>query len=63
MHRWLVAKAQKEHLRIYITGIDMSSAFDTIILEELVKILEKIVVDDEVMMCSLLCNTTLAAYF
>lgn len=44
---------------MYITGIGMPSAFDTIIREELVKILEKIVGDDEVRMCKLLFNTTL----
>ena len=39
-YRWIIAKAQKEKEKIYITGIDLSSAFDTIIREKLVIILE-----------------------
>ena len=30
-YRWIIAKAQKVKEKIYITGIDLSSAFDTII--------------------------------
>ena len=41
-YRWIIAKAQKAKEKIYITGIDLSSAFDTIIREKLVVILETI---------------------
>ena len=57
-HRWIAAKAQNEKISIYITGIDMSSAFDTIIREELVKILEQILHEDEMRMCRLLLSQT-----
>ena len=29
-HRWIAAKAQEQEITVLITGIDMSSAFDTI---------------------------------
>ena len=41
-YRWIIAKTQKVKEKIYITGIDLSSAFDTIIREKLVVILETI---------------------
>ena len=35
VYRWIIAKAQKAKEKIFITGIDLSSAFDTIIREKL----------------------------
>ena len=37
-HRWIAAKAQEQDISVHITGIDMSSAFDTIYKEELLEI-------------------------
>ena len=34
-HRWMIAKTQVEKIKIFITGIDMSSAFDTIYRDQL----------------------------
>ena len=39
VYRWIIAKAQKVKEKIYITGIDLSSAFNTIIREKSVVIL------------------------
>ena len=59
-HRWNTAKIQKEDSKVFITGLDMSSAFDTIIREDLIKVLENILHEDEVRMVRLLLsNTTL----
>ena len=47
-------------MKVHITGLDMSSAFDTIIREELINILENILHEGEVRMVRLLLsNTTL----
>ena len=59
-HRWIAAKVKKKQMKVYITGLDMSSAFDTIIREELINIPENILHEDEVRMVRLLLsNTTL----
>ena len=46
-HRWLAAKAQEQEITIHITGIDMSSAFNTLLREELMKIATEIFNEDE----------------
>jgi hypothetical protein len=49
---------------VKITGLDMSSAFDTVDREELLKVLEDIVNEDELRMCRLLLsNTTMKLRF
>ena len=59
-HRFMIAKALSKQVTIYITGLDLSSAFDTIRRDELIKILGNIINDDEVRMIRLLLsNTTL----
>ena len=59
-HRWMTAKTQAQDISIFITGIDMSSAFDTIHRDELFKIVEKILDEDELRILStLLSETTL----
>ena len=59
-HRWLTARTQKYNEKIYITGIDMSSAFDTIKREKLIQIYSSFLNADELrMMRLLLANTTL----
>ena len=46
-HKWLAAKTKKEDVEIKITGIDMSSAFDTIDRQTLLDILREIIEEDE----------------
>ena len=59
-YKWISAKTQKSQIRVYITSIDMSSAFDTIRREQLVDIAKKFLDEDEVRMIQLLLsNTTL----
>ena len=59
-YRWILAKVQEIEIKIYIVGIDMSSAFDTIDRNKLVQILETFLDEDEVRMVRrLLSKTTL----
>ena len=59
-HRWIAAKIQRENLKAHITGIDMTSAFDTIRRDDLINILETIIGEDKVRFARLLLsNTTL----
>ena len=59
-YRWIAAKAQKEDLKIYSTGIDMSSAFDTIDRQTVLNIADRIIDEDESkILRALLCDTTL----
>ena len=53
-----LAKAQNVEEKIYITGIGLSSAFDTIIREKLVVILETILHKDELQMVKFLLKDT-----
>ena len=46
-YRWIIAKAQKAKEEIYVTGIDLSSAFDTIMRGKLTVILEAPLDKDE----------------
>ena len=57
-YRLIIAKPQKVKENIYITGIDLSSAFDTIIREKLVAILETILHKDELQMVQFLLKDT-----
>ena len=54
----MIAKAQKKQIDLYITGLDLSSAFDTINREELISILTKIVDKDALRMIRLLLSNT-----
>ena len=59
-YRWIAAKAQNEDLKIYSTGIDMSSAFDTIDRQTVLNIADRIIDEDESrILRALLCDTTL----
>ena len=59
-YRWIAAKTQKENIQIYSTGIDMSSAFDTIHRDQIISIAQKILQEDEMRMLHLLlADTTL----
>ena len=59
-YSWIIPKTQISQIKVYITGIDMSSAFDTIRCEQLISIVKKFLDEDEVRMIQLLVsNTTL----
>ena len=47
-HRWIAARVQKWQEKVYITGIDMSSAFDTIRRKKLIEIFATFLEEDEV---------------
>ena len=49
---------QKENIEIFITGIDFSSAFDTIRRSELLKIAEEFLEEDEIRMIRYLLSNT-----
>ena len=57
-HRWIIAKAQEENITIYMTGIDMSSAFDTISRNKLLEITNEILDDDEMRILRILLSET-----
>ena len=57
-YRWMIAKAQTVKERIYVTGIDLSSAFDTIDRHKLIHLLKQIVGPDEVQMIKVLLRDT-----
>ena len=59
-YRWMIAKTQIVKETILVTGIDLSSAFDTIDRNKLIDILKDIVDEDELAMIKyLLKNTSL----
>ena len=60
-YRWMLAKIQRyENLHLHVTGLDMSSAFDTINREDLLKTLFNLIDEDEYRMIQLLlADTTL----
>ena len=57
-YRWIAAKAQKEEITIYSTGIDMSSAFDTIERRKVIEITEMFLNEDELRMLHVLLSKT-----
>jgi hypothetical protein len=59
-YKWIIAKIQKQQTEVFVTGIDMTAAFDTIERKKLIEIYEKIASKDDVqMMTALISNTTL----
>ena len=58
-HKWLAAKTKKEDVEIKITGIDMSSAFDTIDRQTLLDILREIAEEDELRIVRFLLSDTI----
>ena len=58
-HRFLAAKAQSEQIEIYITGIDMSAAFDTIKRDKILDIAKDFLQEDECRMIQFLLSNTL----
>ena len=60
VHRWMAAKTQVQDITIFITGIDMSSAFNTIYRDELFKIIEEFLDEDDLQILrTLLAEATL----
>ena len=57
-YRWIIAKTQDYKITIYITGIDMSSAFDTINRKKLLEIAERIMDEDGQRMLQILLSDT-----
>ena len=55
-YRWMIAKAQTVGIEINITGIDISSAFDTIIRSKLLDILNTFLDEDEIQIIRLLLS-------
>ena len=59
-HRWMAAKTQVQDIAIFITGINMSSSFDTIYRDELFKIVEEFLDEDDLgILSTLLAEITL----
>ena len=58
-HKWLAAKVQKEKEEIFITGIDFSSAFDTIKRSKLIQIINEFLEEDEIRMIRYLLSNTI----
>ena len=57
---WIISKVLGYDITVYVTGIDMSSAFDTIHCEKLLDIIDEVFGEDERRMARLLLtNTTL----
>ena len=57
-HRWIAAKAQEQEITVYVTEIDMSSAFDTIYRDKLLEITEEIIDSDEMRILRVLLSDT-----
>ncbi len=58
-YRWIIAKVQEYvNLEIFVTGIDMTAAFDTINRQKLITLLSTIAEDDEIRMVRLLLSRT-----
>ena len=57
-YRWIIAKVQEWDITIYITGIDMSAAFDTILRPKLIEILKSFLDDDETRIIQMLLSET-----
>ena len=57
-YRWLLAKVQEYDITIYVTGIDMSSAFDTIHRHKVLEIAERIFGEDDVRILRILLSNT-----
>ncbi|GFS22486.1 very-long-chain enoyl-CoA reductase [Elysia marginata] len=57
-HKWLSAKTLKEDVRIKITGIDMSAAFDKINRSQSLDILKTIIKEDELRIIRFLLSNT-----
>ena len=57
-HKWLISKTYAEDVEIFITGIDMTSAFDTIDRHLLLQILSSFLQEDEIRIIRYLLSST-----
>ena len=57
-YRWIAAKMQKVESKVFVTGIDMTSAFDTIKRSNLLKILASFLEEDEMRMLRVILSNT-----
>ena len=57
-YRWIIAKIQEQDIDIFVTGIDMSSAFDTIYRDKVLEIAEEVMEEDEVRILRILLSET-----
>ena len=57
-YKWIIAKIQEYDLTVYATGIDMSSAFDTIHRDELLRVAEGIMDEDGMRILRILLSNT-----
>ena len=58
VHRWIIAKAHTQDITVYVTGIDMSSVFDTIHRDKVIEIAEEILDEDEIRVLRILIAET-----
>ena len=59
-HRWVIAKTQIQDIKIYVNGINMSKAFDTIQRDQIIDIVKDILNEDEIRILRVpLAETTL----
>ena len=57
-HRWVLAKVQKHELTVFCTGIDMTSAFDTIDRSHFIQIIDRIGSSDDSRLARVLVSDT-----
>ena len=57
-YKWIIAKVENQDLIVYITGIDMTSAFDTINRNKVLKITKDILKEDEFRILRVLMSDT-----
>ena len=57
-YKWIIAKVQEYDITIYVTGIDMSAAFDTVDRNRLLEIAEGVLDEDGLRMLRVLLSDT-----
>ena len=58
-YKWIIAKVQRQKgTKIFITGIDMTAAFNTILRKALLEELETFLNEDQIRMCRVLLSDT-----
>ena len=57
-YRWMIAKAQEYEITIYVTGIDMSSAFDTMERNKLLEVVSEFMCEDNQRILRILLSET-----
>ena len=57
-YRWILAKVQEINIEIFVIGIDMSSAFDTIYRDKIIDIAQEFMNNDELRILRVLLSNT-----